>query len=793
MPQKEPDRIESGYCIVGEAKAYLQVPTFGGLQRMTVKELLSVPAIERLVSIKTGNFFSKFATKESVIDLVAAITMIPLCLCGGVIQICGEHIKDTVEARSALLILKASERITEGRSKSSLFSFLMAPESLFFDAMFTALDYITKTVTEAKSLKERYIVTNRYMDSLDAMMLSLEYIANTNTGTEILLDELTRRYAVTANSVHCTCIPLNPFFMLLDIAYVNNFTGSLLCKCSPVAKSVATKINDFLLATYFMDIVFYYLLPKDLLEASQSFPCASNPLHSPLVSFVEVSTWLCAGPVKDGQARNGAQQEVDELNNHKARLSGASPITEDVLANAVELLCQIMASGSILLIGSIARYLPTVACILFSPELLCMSSLHTLKLMCTFSSTSVSMILRAPRLYIAEVLSTDESKYDSISVDTDSKGSSARFSLHSIIEQLAIIAISGEKTTRTDGHSKSADTARSGGRSGIESIRLGQALFPSEVETGLAPIYDAYIELLAQFLQHHMPRMVSGRLDSSYLARISVTMKHLASVFCILDDIGKMLYLATNSASTEALVLYADGDSLTKNARFDYRYCGHIPYLGTISTTCPESIDLCETYLIKGRIISPSPLSIFACAFPPPENGKNPLLTLQLMLFNITTGQQTIIKHYATRILSSIIIFAADSANLFKRVISDSKLFAFLPSLSLDKNRNPFFNLVCEMLLRVSLRCNDTCWRLYKERLAGYYRNKDIDTKQELAYPLSLSNISPPPVDEDAGQIALIRFLTDSPDFVTYVQSVLEKNHDKYIKSRNDGLDLSVN
>lgn len=124
--------------------------------------------------------------------------------------------------------------------------------------------------------------------------------------------------------------------MLLDIAYVNNFTGSLLCKCSPVAKSVATKINDFLLATYFMDIVFYYLLPKDLLEASQSFPCPSNPLHSPLVSFVEVSTWLCAGPVKDGQARNGAQQEVDELNNHKARLSGVSPITEDVLANAVE-------------------------------------------------------------------------------------------------------------------------------------------------------------------------------------------------------------------------------------------------------------------------------------------------------------------------------------------------------------------------------------------------------------------------------------------------------------------------
>lgn len=169
------------------------------------------------------------------------------------------------------------------------------------------------------------------------------------------------------------------------------------------------------------------------------------------------------------------------------------------------------------------------------------------------------------------------------------------------------------------------------------------------------------------------------------------------------------------------------------------------------------------------------------------------MLTLQLMLFSITTGQQTIIKHYATRILSSIIIFATDSANLFKRVILDSKLFAFLPSLSLKKNRNPFFNLVCETLLRVSLRCNDTCWRLYKERLAGYYRNKDIDTKQDLAYPLSLSNISPPPVDEDAGQIALIRFLTDSPDFVTYVQSVLEKNHDKYIKSRNDGLDLSVN
>ncbi|EFO64151.1 Hypothetical protein GLP15_458 [Giardia lamblia P15] len=782
MPQKEPDRIESGYCIVGEAKAYLQVPTFNGLQKMTVKELLSVPAIERLVGIKTGNFFSKFATKEAVIDLVAAITMIPLCLCEGVVQICGEHIKDTVEARSALLILKASDKISEGRAKGSLFSFLMTPKSLFFDAMFTALDYIAKAVAETKSLKERHIVTNRYMDSLDAMMLSLEYIANTSNGTEVLLDALTTRYTITANSVRHNCIPLNPLLMLLDVAYVNNFMSSLLCKDPPIVKSIATKINDFLVTTCFIDIVFYYLLPKDLIEALQSSPYSSNPLYIPLVTFAEVSTWLYAESIKDNQVRNGAQQEANGMNNHKAHLSGTSPITEDVLTNAVELLCQVMVSGDILLIGSIVRYLPTVACILFSPELLCMSSLHTLKLICTFSSTSISMILRAPRLYIAEVLGSDEPRSN---INAGNKDLLAKFSLHSIIDHLATIAISGEKTTCIDDHSESADTVLSSSQSKIERIKLSQALLPNEVETELVPVYNVYIEMLAQFLQHHMPKMVSGRFDSDHLARISVTMKHLASIFCILDDIGKMLYLATNSVSTEALTLYIDGNSLTKKARYDYNYCVRIPQLGTISTTCPDSINLCETYLIKGRIISPSPLSIFACVFPPPEKRKNPLLTLQLMLFSITTGQQTIIKHYATRILSSIIVFSADSTELFKRVILDSKLFAFLPSLSLKKNRNPFFNLVCEILLRVCLRCNDTCWRLYKEQLAGYYRNENVDTKQELTYPLSLSNIDPSPTDEDTSQVTLIRSLIDSPDFVIYVQSVLEADHNRYIKSGN--------
>lgn len=775
MSRKDSARIESGYRIIGEAKAYLQVPTFDSLQKMTVKELLSVPAIERLISIKAINFFSKFATQEGILELVSAITMIPLHLCEGVVQVSGGHVKDTVEARSALLILKASGSITERRSKDSLFSFLVGPKSLFFDAIFAALNYITSNVTEAKSLKERYALINQYMDSLDAMMLALEYIADTSVGTETLLDVLTKRYSMDTNVTPDSCNYLNPFIVLLDIAYVNGFLISLLCKNPPITKCIAIKINDFLLHTRFADFVFYYLLPEELVEALQISPASESISSQNLsgssilpASFIEVHTWLHAKSIKSDQAR-----------------SGAPLITEDALAHAMELLCHVMASGNILLIGSIVRYLPAAAQILFSPELLCTVSLHTLKLICTFSSTSIGMILRTTRLYVSEILGTDALEPRNSSADITSKDPFTRSSLHEIIEYLANVIVEGERTTDAEAPPKSSGIIRSGSQSRMESIKFDQSLLPAEVESKLVPIYSIYIGMLSRFIQHQMPKVVSGRSDSAYLARISITMEHLASVFCILDDIGKMLYLAANSNSAETPALYADGDTLDKRARFDYCYCGRIPHLGTISTTCPESISIHETYIIKGRILSPSPLSIFACVFPPPKNGTNPLLTLQLMLFNIRTGQQTIIKHYVTRILSSIIVFSADSAELFKRVVSDIKLSAFLSSISLKKNRNPFCNLVCEMLLRVCLRCNDTCWRLYRERLAGYYRNDDVDTTQDLAYPLSLSNAGSLSIDKNTDKLALLRFLMASSDFVTYVESVLEADHNKYVRIRN--------
>lgn len=802
MTERNSARIESGYRIVGETKAYLKVPTFDSLQKMTVKELLSVPAIERLVSIKAVNFFPKFATQEGVLDLVMAITMIPLRLCEGVVKISGKHIKDTVEARSALLIIKESGNIVERRTKNSLFSFLIDTKSLFFDAMFTALDHIVETITEAKSLKERYSLINQYMDSLDAMMLSLEYIADTNTGAEILLDVLIRRYSMDTNHAQHKNTSLNPFIVLLDITYVNNFTISLLCKYPPIEKSFATQINDFLLHTHFIDIVFYYLLPTDAIEALQtpsihdhsSSPCFLKWSYTLPTSFIDTLALLHSDTNNYNQVPSIHNQGLTSLSESQSQTLAHSNrvlfITEDVLAHAVELLCHIMACGNTLLIGSIIRYLPTAARILFSSELLSLLPLHNLKLICTFSSTSVSMILRVPRLYISEVLGVDDLQHQSANNNGTSKGPFTRLSLYNIIEHLATVAVSeeiAEGVESSQSSSESLQIIRNNHPSKLQSITFDKTLLPDEVESMLTPVYNVYIRILAYFIQYQMPKMVSERFDSAYLARVSVTMRHLASVFCILDDIGKMLYLSANSSSTESLTIHFDGDTLNKRSRFDYRYCGRIPWLGTISTTCPESINLYETYMIKEKILSPSPLSIFACVFPPQKYGKNPLLTLQLMLFNIKTGQQTIIKHYVTRILSSIIVFAADSTELFKRVVSDIKLSAFLPSISIKKNKNPFCNLVCEMLLRVCLRCNDMCWKLYREQLSGYYRNReaDMDDKKELLYPLSLSNINQLLADENADSLVLIRPLMTSSDFVTYVLNILEADHNKYIKIRN--------
>lgn len=805
MAEKSSTRIESGYRIVGETKAYIQVPTFDNLQKMSVKELLSVPAIERIVSIKAINFFSKFATKEGALVLAAAITMTPLSLYEEVVKISGEYVQDTVEARSALLILKESGSIIERKSKSTLLSFLLDPKSLFLDAILTVLDHIGHMVAETKSLKDRYVLVKQYIDSLDAIMLSLEYIAGTNTGAEVLLDVLTERYRLDINSTQCSNVPVNPFLMLLDVTYINNFAISLLCGHLSNDKLFSIKVNKFLLHTHLIDIIFYYLLPNNIFEAlhtSSLHTCKGSPCCLDLscilpASFISLSTFLHSETIKYNKTTSVYQKGVREQNNPQSQLtvythlSRAHFITEDELAHAVELLCHIMACGNMSLIESIVCYLPITAKILFSPELLILLPLHNLKLICTFSSTSVSMILRIPRLYVSEILGADELQRQKSNNEEENKSPFTRFSLYTIIETLAAMTVLEDNVTDIElpnSSSGSTQIPSNSHQSKLKDIQFDKALLPDEVENILVPVYNNYIKILAHFVQYQMPKMVSERFDSTYLARVSITMRHLASVFCILDDIGRMLYLSSINTNnpTEHLSLYADGDILTKESRFNYRYCGHIPSMNTISTTCPESINLYETYMIKDKILSPSPLSIFACVFPPQKEGKNPLLTLQLMLFNIKTGQQTIIKHYVTRILSSIIVFTADSTELFKRVISDIKLSAFLPSISIKKNKNPFCNLICEMLLRVCLQCNDICWKLYREQLSGYYRNRDTDNnRKELLYPLSLNNINVSLVDEGTGSLRLIRPLMESPDFVTYVINILEADHNRYMKIRN--------